>query len=69
MKKQNKSFSVCAIENIFCQQRYLYHGPTTNPTYNSYRTGINSVILEQFVISRRSNAGGSHVGNLHFLTI
>jgi hypothetical protein len=47
------------IENIFCQQRSLYHGPTTNPTYNSYRTGINSVILGQSVISRKSNAGGN----------
>lgn len=47
------------IENIFCQQRSLYHGPTTNPTYNSYRTGINSVVLGQSVISRKSNAGGN----------
>jgi hypothetical protein len=31
------------IENIFCQQRSIYHGPTTNPTYNRYRTGTNSV--------------------------
>ena len=47
------------IENIFGQQRSLYHGPTTNPTYNSYRTGINSVVLGQSVISRKSNAGGN----------
>jgi len=47
------------IENIFCQQRSLYHGPTTNPTYNSYRTGINSVILGQSLVSRKSNSGGS----------
>lgn len=46
------------IENIFCQQRALYHGATTNPTYNSYRTGINSVILGETVISRKSNSGG-----------
>jgi len=38
------------IKNIFCQQRSLYHGPTTNPTYNSCRTGINSVVLGQSVI-------------------
>jgi hypothetical protein len=24
------------IENIFCQQRVLYHGATTNPTYNYF---------------------------------
>ena len=46
------------IENIFCQQRALYHGATTNPTYNSYRTGINSVIIGETVISRKSNSGG-----------
>lgn len=47
------------IENIFCQQRSLYHGPTTHPTYNSYRTGINSVVLGQSLVSRKSNAGGN----------
>lgn len=46
------------IENIFCQQRSLYHGPTTNPKYNSYRCGINSVILGESVISRKSNSSG-----------
>jgi hypothetical protein len=40
-------------------QRSLYHGSTTNPTYNAYRTGINSVVLGQSVISRKSNAGGN----------
>lgn len=45
------------IENIFCQQRSLYHGPTTNPTYNSYRTGINSVIIGETVVSKKSNSG------------
>lgn len=47
------------IENVFCQQRSLYHGATTNPTYNAYRTGINSIVLGQSTISRKSNAGGS----------
>ena len=47
------------IENIFCQQRSIYHGPTTNPTYNSYRTGINSVILGQTVVSKKCNASGN----------
>ena len=46
------------IENIFCQQRALYHGATcnTNPNYNEYRTGINSIILGK-TTSRKSNAG------------
>jgi len=47
------------IENIFCQQRPIYHGPTTNPTYNSYITGINSVIFGQTVVSKQCNASGN----------
>ncbi|KAJ8306362.1 hypothetical protein KUTeg_016907 [Tegillarca granosa] len=35
------------IENIFYQQRSLYHGATTNPTYNQYRTAISSIVLGQ----------------------
>lgn len=45
------------IENIFCQQRAIYHGANTNPNYNEYRTGINSIILGQTTTSRKSNAG------------
>ena len=47
------------IENVFCQQRSLYHGATTNPTYNAYRQGINSVVLGQSTISKKSNAACS----------
>lgn len=46
------------IENVFCQERSLYHGANTNPNYNEYRTGINSIILGQTTTSRKSNAGG-----------
>lgn len=46
------------VENIFCQERSLYHGANTNPNYNEYRTGINSIILGQATTSRKSNAGG-----------
>ena len=46
------------IENIFCQQRSLYHGANTNPSYNEYRTGINSIVLGQTSTSKKSNAGG-----------
>ena len=47
------------IENVFCQQRSLYHGATTSPTYNAYRQGINSVVLGQSTISKKSNAACS----------
>lgn len=46
------------IENIFCQERSLYHGAKTNPNYNDYRTGINSIILGQTTTSKKSNVGG-----------
>lgn len=45
------------IENIFCQQRALYHGANTNPNYNEYRTGITSIILGQTTTSKKSNPG------------
>ncbi|KAJ8311572.1 hypothetical protein KUTeg_010927 [Tegillarca granosa] len=48
------------IENIFCQQRALYHGGNSNPNYNEYRTGINSIILGQTTISTKSNAAGKN---------
>ena len=47
------------IENIFCQQRSLYHGANSNPNYNEYRTAINSIVLGQTTTSRKSNAGGN----------
>jgi hypothetical protein len=40
------------IENIFCQQRTLHNGANTNPTY------LNSVILGQASVSRKSNTQG-----------
>ncbi|KAJ8319800.1 hypothetical protein KUTeg_001387 [Tegillarca granosa] len=46
------------IENIFCQQRTLYSGANTNPTYLSYCHSMNSVTLGQTTISRKSNTGG-----------
>ena len=46
------------IENIFCQERALYHGANTNPNYNDYRTGINSIILGQTTTSKKSKVGG-----------
>ncbi|KAJ8310272.1 hypothetical protein KUTeg_012137 [Tegillarca granosa] len=46
------------IENIFCQERSLYHGANSNPNYNEYRAGINSIILGQSTISKKANCGG-----------
>lgn len=46
------------IENMFCQQRTLHNGANTNPTYLGYCNAVNSVILGQASISRKSNTGG-----------
>lgn len=46
------------VENMFCQQRTLHNGPNTNPTYLGYCNTVNSVILGQTSISRKSNVGG-----------
>ena len=46
------------IENVFCQQRRLYKGNNTNPTYLNYCRTMNAIILGQATISRKSNAGG-----------
>ena len=45
------------IENFFCQQRATHNGANTNPNYLSYMSGINSIILGQTTVSRKSNAG------------
>ncbi|KAJ8313792.1 hypothetical protein KUTeg_008353 [Tegillarca granosa] len=46
------------VENIFCQQRTLHNGANTNPTYLSYCHSMNSIILGQTTVSRKSNTGG-----------
>ncbi|KAK3099914.1 hypothetical protein FSP39_011714 [Pinctada imbricata] len=45
------------IENVFSQQRGLYNGNNTNPTYLTYCRTMNAVILGQPTVSRKSNAG------------
>lgn len=47
------------VENHFCQQRGMYNGCTSHPTYSNYCTTVNSVILGQSLKSRgrKSNAG------------
>lgn len=44
------------IENFFCQQRTIRHGPNCNPSVHEYKFGINSTILGQTAISKKSNA-------------
>jgi hypothetical protein len=44
------------IENLFSQQRGIYHGSNTNPTYLDYCRAMNAAILGQPSISRKSNA-------------
>ncbi|KAJ8044896.1 ATP-dependent DNA helicase PIF1 [Holothuria leucospilota] len=52
-------FNTDIVENHFCQQRGLYNGNTTHPTYASYCSTVNSIILGQSLQSRgrKSNAG------------
>ena len=45
------------VENLFCQQRGINHGLSTNPTVSQYGPGINSIILGQNTVSKRSNSG------------
>lgn len=47
------------VENHFCQQRGMYNGCTSHPTYSNYCSTVNSVILGQSLKSRgrKSNAG------------
>lgn len=47
------------IENIFNQQRSTYHGANTNPNVLQYRKSINSILIGQNTVSRKSNAGKS----------
>ena len=45
------------IENIFNQQRSTYNGSNTNPNALQYRNSIDSILIGQNIISRKSNAG------------
>ena len=60
-----------AIENQFCQHRGKFNGSNTNPTALQYRHNINSVILGQAAVSKKSNAFASmsKCENLPFSTI
>lgn len=50
------------IENIVCQHRTLHNGANTNPTYLGYCHTVNSVIIGQASVSRKSNTGGTETG-------
>ena len=54
------------IENIFNQQRSTYHGANSNPTALQYRRAINSVVVGQNVVSKKSNAGKSAAGSVPY---
>ena len=43
------------VENIFSQQRGIYNGPNTNPDYLSYSRTMNTIILGEKTMSRKSN--------------
>lgn len=44
-----------AIENIFSQQRGIHNGPNTNPDFLTYCRTMNTIILGEKSISRKSN--------------
>ncbi|XP_063435277.1 uncharacterized protein LOC134716277 [Mytilus trossulus] len=46
------------LENIFSQQRGLHNGANTNPIYLTYSRTMNTIILGEGSISRKSNTGG-----------
>ena len=48
------------VENIFCSQRGVCNGSSTNPTHlQQYKKGINTIIIGQPLRSRKSNANSS----------
>lgn len=48
------------VENFFSQQRAQRHGTTTNPNAFQYQHGVNSCILQQTMVSKKSNAATSY---------
>ena len=46
------------VENMFCQQRTFHNEANTNLTYLGYFNTVNSVILGQHTVSKKSNTGG-----------
>jgi hypothetical protein len=54
------------VENVFNQQRSTYHGANANPNALQYKRAINSVIVGQNVVSKKSNVGKSTHGALPY---
>ena len=53
------------VENFFCQQRGTTNGLNTNPTIYQYGPSVNSIILGQKTVSRKSNAAFSQAATFH----
>ena len=45
------------VENVFCSERGICHGSSTNPTYLQFAKGMNTIIIGQPLRSKKSNAG------------
>ena len=43
-------------ENIFCQQRALYHGANDNPNFVQYKDATNAILLGKIKTSEKGNA-------------
>ena len=56
-------FNSDVVENVFCQQRGIYHGNKTNPTYADYAHGTNSLIIGQTLLSKRRNGNCDTIHN------
>lgn len=54
------------IENIFNQQRSTYNGANTNPNALQYSRTINSILIGQNMVSRKSNAAKSSLSQIPF---
>ncbi|XP_053409240.1 uncharacterized protein LOC128559964 [Mercenaria mercenaria] len=54
------------IENIFSQQRGLNNGSNTNPDYLTYSRTMNTIILGENTVSRKSNTGGTSAGAMFY---
>ena len=45
------------IENQFCQQRGIFNGNNSNPSYNTFQTTQSAMIMMQPMVSPKGNAG------------
>ncbi|KAL3856898.1 hypothetical protein ACJMK2_011604 [Sinanodonta woodiana] len=52
-------FNADVLENHFCQERGLHNGNATHPSYSTYCSMVNSVILGQSLKSRGRKSNDS----------